>query len=229
MLQTDWIVEKSNPSIITDIETVSPISGLGSLRISQSPIAATVGISHTYLRVNAGPPQSKFLKGKIRTLIQPTQFTDTATSESFFGIYSMTNSTRPFETGGKTYCAGRLGGISPSWVIARVNNGYASVGDFTILSQGSVVNLPAINDIRSLEFEWIYDPILFQGVRLTLRASTTTNFSNMVIISQVIDTVGFLSSTMGEGLFLSTLHTTPGPIVSALFDRTLHFELVPTT
>ena len=228
MAIADWIIEKSDPAMTANLEIGAPIDGTGSLHLSQLAIAPTVGVSTAHLRVLAGPPQSQFLKGKIRTLIKPINFTDTATSSSFFGIHAMMNQGQVFAAGGKAYFAGRWGGMTPSWRMSRVDNGINGTISFTHLSQGSVLNLPGLNDIRAIEFEWIFDPLEFSGVRLTLSVAPDSNFNNLATIYQVVDTTpNHLTTSVGEGLFLSALHSTPGAVLEVLYDKTANFELVP--
>ncbi len=224
----DWIIEKSNGAMGVNLEIGSPISGTGSLRMTQETIAPTVGVATAHLRVLAGPPNSQFLKGKIRTVLQPIQFTDSATSVSFFGIQAMMDQAQVFAVGGKGYFAGRWGGTSPSWRISRVDNGITGTSSFTTISTGSVLNLPGLDDIVAVEFEWIYDPLEFNGVRLTFKAAPDDNFANLVTIYQAVDTSpNQVTTTVGEGLFISALHTVTGPVLEVLFDNTANFELVP--
>ena len=228
MAIADWIIEKSDPAMTANLEIGSPIDGTGSLHLSQTAIAATVGVSTEHLRVLAGPPQSQFIKGKIRTLIKPINFTDAATSASFFGIHSMMNQAQVFALNGKAYCAGRWGGVSPSWRISRVDNAITGTASFTTLATGSILNLPAIGDVRAIEFEWIFDPLEFNGVRLTFSAAPDDNFNNLGVIYQVVDTsANHLTTTVGEGLFMAALHSVPGPVLEVLYDKTANFELVP--
>lgn len=232
MAISDWIVTKSNPDMSVTLEIDAPIYGTGSLRISQEDIANTVGVAFAYLRPIAGPPQSQFLKGKIRTLMKPLEFTDTdslATYVSFFGVMAMIG-----EDGNEelthAYCAGRWGGENPSWHINRLDTGITNASSFTPLSYGSIVNLPGINDIVAIEFEWIYDPLEFDGVRLTLKAAADDNFTNLETIYQIIDTTGdVITDTIGEGLFMAALHDTAEHVVTVLYDRTINFELVSIT
>ena len=224
----DWIISKSNAGITANLEIGAPIDGTGSLYLSQSGIAGSVGVATVHLKVLAGPPQSEFLKGRIQTLIKPTQFTDGATSVSFFGIFAMMSQSTLYTAGAQAYFAGRWGGTSPSWRISKILNGITTgTTDFTHLAQGTIANMPAVNDVRAMQFEWICDPLEFNGVRLTLSASPDDDFDNLTTIYQVVDTSPtFLTTTVGEGLFMSALHSTPGPVVTVLYDRTANFELV---
>jgi hypothetical protein len=222
----DWVISKSNDDLSISLEIDAPISGTGSLRLSNENIASTVGVAMVHLRPVAGNPQSQFVKGRIRTLIKPVAFTDTDNTRSFFGILSMMNQENVWDIGGKAYFAGRWGGDTPMWVISRMDSGLAAES-FTHLAQGTVVNIPGLDDVRATEFEWIYDPLEFSGVRLTLKASADDKFTNMVTIYQVVDTTGnHLNSTVGEGLFLAPLHESVGPEVTVLFDNTSNYELV---
>lgn len=228
MAIADWNIEKSDIGMTVNLEIGAPIDGTGSLNISQASIAASVPVATAHLRVIAGPPNSQFLKGRINTLVKPLQFTDSATTPTFFGIHAMMNQAQVFAVGGKCYMAGRWGGATPSWRISRVDNGITGVGSFTHLAQGTTTNMPGIGDVRAMQFEWIYDPLEFAGVRLTLKAAPDSNFNNMVTIYQVVDTsVNSLSTTVGEGLFMSALHAVTGPTVQVLYDKTANFELVP--
>ena len=227
MALANWLITKSNPGIDVQVDTAIPLHGTGSLRISQDNIAATTAVANAHLRPLAGPPQSQFVKGKVRTLIQPKMFTDNATSISFMGILGMMSQANVFATGGKGYFAGRWGGVSPSWWIARVDHGVTSAADFFSLRTGNTTHLPSFNDVRAIEFEWIYDSLEFGGVRLTFSVSANADFSNLTQIYQVIDnSASSLTTSSGEGVFFSALHTTAGPIVDVLYDRTTIFELV---
>ena len=228
MAIADWFIVKTDPGVDVHLEIGSPIDGTGSLRIAQDAIAAVTPVASAHLRLMAGPPQSQFLKGKVRTLIQPKQVTDGATSVTFQGIQGMMSQADVFTAGGKAYFAGRWGGVSPSWWIARADNGVTGAGSFTMLASGTTTNLPGIDDIRAMEFEWVYDPLEFNGVRLTLSAAPDDDFGNLVQIYQIVDTsASHLDSTVGEGLFLSALHTATGPVVETFYDKTTIFELVP--
>jgi len=228
MAIADWFIVKSDASMDVHLEIGSPIDGTGSLRISQEDIAATVGVSNAHLRLMAGPPQSQFLKGKVRTLIQPKQFTDAATSVTFQGIVGMMSQADVFAAGGQGYFAGRWGGASPSWWIARVDNGVSGSGSFTMLASGNTTSLPGVDDVRAIEFEWVYDPLEFNGTRLTFSVAPDDDFGNLVQIYQIVDTdPTSLDSTVGEGLFFSALHSVAGPVVETFYDKTTIFELVP--
>jgi hypothetical protein len=228
MAIADWFIVKSDAAMDVNLEIGSPIDGTGSLRISQDAIAATEPVASAHLRLMAGPPQSQFLKGKVRTLIQPKQFTDGATSVSFMGILGMMSQADVFAAGGQGYFAGRWGGATPSWWIARVDNGVTGTGSFTVLASGTTTNLPGVDDIRAIEFEWVYDPLEFNGTRLTFSAAPDDDFGNLVQIYQVVDTgASALDSSVGEGLFFSALHSVAGPVVETFYDKTTIFELVP--
>lgn len=228
MAIADWFIAKSDAGMDVHLEIGVPIDGTGSLRIAQDAIAATVGVANAHLRLMAGPPASQYLKGKVRTLMQPKQFTDSATSVSFFGVHGMQNQANIFDVGGKAYFAGRWGGTSPSWWIARVDNGITGAGDFVPLMTGNTTNLPGIDDVRAIEFEWVYDPLEFNGVRLTFSVAPDDNFSNLAQVYQVVDSsANALDSTVGEGVFFSALHSAAGPVVEVLYDKTTIFELVP--
>ncbi len=227
MAISDWIITKSDGDMSVHLEIDTPIDGTGSLRMSQEDIADTVGVATAYVRPIAGPPQSQFLKGRIRTLVKIVDVTDSATSVSFFGILGMIteNESDHLE---QAYCAGRWGGTTPSWCISRVDTGITDVSSFAHISQGNTLYLPEVDDVVAIEFEWIYDPLEFHGVRLTFKAAPDDNFSNLITIYQIVDaSEDVLTSTVGEGLFMSALHSTPGPIVTLLYDKTANFELVP--
>ena len=228
MAIADWFIVKSDGAMDVNLEIGSPIDGTGSLRISQDAIAATEPVANAHLRLMAGPPQSQFLKGKVRTLIQPKQFTDGATSVTFMGILGMMSQADVFAAGGKGYFAGRWGAATPDWRIMRVDNGVTGMSDFTNLASGTTTNVPGVDDIRAIEFEWVYDALEFNGVRLTLSVSPDEDFGNLVQVYQIVDTgASALDSTVGEGLFFSALHSVAGPVVETFYDKTTIFELVP--
>lgn len=228
MAIADWFIVKSNAGIDANLEISSPIDGTGSLHITQSSIAASVAVANSHLRLMAGPPQSQFTKGKVRTLIQPKQFTDGATSVSFVGILGMMSQADVFASGGKAYFAGRWGAASPDWRITRVDNGVSGVSSHTSLASSITTNIPGVDDVRAIEFEWVYDELEFNGVRLTFSVSPDDDFGNLTQVYQVVDTsANHLTSTVGEGLFFSALHSATGPVVETLYDKTTIFELVP--
>jgi hypothetical protein len=228
MAIADWFIVKDDPGIDVNLEIGSPIDGTGSLNITQTSIAATVPVANAHLRLMAGSPQSQFLKGKVRTLIQPKQFTDGATSVSFNGILGMMSQADVFAAGGKAYFAGRWGGATPTWWVTRVDSGVTGTSSHTMLASGSATNLPGVDDIRAIEFEWVYDALEFNGVRLTFSASPDDDFGNLVQIYQFVDSsANHLTTTVGEGLFGSALHSVAGPVVQTFYDNTTIFELVP--
>ena len=100
MAIADWNIEKSDIGMTVNLEIGAPIDGTGSLNISQASIAASVPVATAHLRVIAGPPNSQFLKGRINTLVKPLQFTDSATTPTFFGIHAMMNQAQVFAVGG---------------------------------------------------------------------------------------------------------------------------------
>lgn len=229
MAISDWIIEKSTANLHVNLEITTPIDGTGSLRISNEAIKDDTTVATGHLRVLAGSPQSQFLKGKIRTLLKPVAFTDGATSVSFFGIMCMMNQGQVFDDSpaGAAYFAGRWGGTTPSWRVSRAVAGITGTSSFTHLAQGTTTHLPGLGDTIATELEWIYNPLEFGGVRLTFKVSSDDNFSNLATVYQVIDnSVSVLTTTVGEGLFLCTLHTATGPEVTALFDKTSLYELV---
>ena len=226
MAIADWFISKNDPGVATALEIGAPIDGTGSLRMADAGSPAIVNNSH--VRLMAGPPSSQFLKGKVRTLMQPLDFTDAASSVSFFGCIGMMSQADVWAAGGQGYFAGRWGGASPSWWIARVDNGITMASDFTMLASGDTTNLPSVGTVVPIEFEWIYDPLEFNGVRLIFRVGTLTDFSDLADIYTVIDSSPTaLNSTIGEGLFMSDVRTALGPDVEVLFDKTTNFELVP--
>lgn len=228
MAIADWNIQASDEGASVHLEIDDPIDGTGSLRLSQEDIADDVGVVTIHLRPIAGSPQSEFLRGKIRTLIKPLAFQDDDHTVSFFGIIAMMSQAQVYDTGGAAYFAGRWGGDAPFWAISRVNAGIDGPESFTHLAQGTVLNLPGLDDVCAMELEWLYDPLEFNGVRLTLKAASDDSFSNMVPIYQVVDSSGnSLDSTIGEGLFLCALHDNTGPAVTVLYDKTGNFELVP--
>lgn len=228
MAIADWFIVKSDAAMDVSLETTSPIDSTSSLRISQEDIATTTPVVNAHLRLVAGSPQSQFLKGKVRTLIEPKQLTDDDTSVTFQGIIGMMSQSNVFSAGGKAYFAGRWGASSPDWRIARVDNGVIDTDSFTVLASGIDSNIPDVDDIRAIEFEWVYDASEFNGVRLTFSAAPDSDFGNLVKVYQIVDTIpDSLDSTVGEGLFFSALHSTTGPVVKTLYDKTTIFELVP--
>jgi hypothetical protein len=229
MAIADWFIAKSDAGMDVHLEIGGPIDGTGSLRITQEAISASTAVATAHLRPVAGSPQSQFTKGKIRTLIKPVSFADTGTTVSFAGIIAMMNQANVFDPGGAAYVAGRWGGASPSWFISKVaGSGITGGGSFVHLATGNIAGLPGIGDVRAIEFEWIVDPLEFNGVRLTFKASPDSSFTNLAPIYQVVDTSAFLSSTVGEGLFMSSLHSAPvGQDDEFLYDNTTIFELIP--
>lgn len=225
MAIADWFISKSQASIAVHLEIGAPIDGTGSLRMANDGLNAE-DVSH--VRLMAPNPASQFLKGKVRTLLQPIAFTDAAGSESFMGCIGMMNQANAWDTSGVAYYAGRWGGLTPSWWIARGAGPLNTAADFTMLASGDVTNLPGLGVVKAMEFEWVYDPLEFNGVRLILRVGAMSDFSDLAQIYSVVDTgPSSLTTTVGEGLFTASVPASAGPVVECLYDKTTVFELVP--
>jgi hypothetical protein len=226
MALTDWEISKSDTGISVGLETISPIRGTKSLRISQGSITDSVGISTVTLRSNVDEDLRGFTTGRVRTLLKPIQINDTTSTRSLLGVCGMMNQANVWKTGGACYVAGRWQYTMPSWVIGKIANGVSGVGSIEILASGNSVNLPNIGEAAAIEFEWIYNLDELGGVRLILRAGTNVDFSDIKNIYSVVDSVNPLSTSVGEGIFVSDLETT-GNEIEVLYDNTVTIELIP--
>jgi hypothetical protein len=222
----NWIKSRSVSGM--EISTVSNltkvIDGEGSLRITQSAIAETTALVTGHVSPVFEAP---FTKGKIRTLMKLPNVTDDDTHMTFVGCMSMMNQVNTWDNGGNAYFAGRWGKASPEWRIGRVNNGVVSSSSFEILASGNATLVPEENELRAVEFEWVYDETLFSGIRLRLKVGSNTDFSGLTTIYTIFDPSPVaLSTSVGEGVFLCTLHDIPGPVVEVIYDKTTIFELL---
>lgn len=202
MAIANWEINKSNDLVDVSLEIDKPI-GAGSLHIK------TISNSLASLRI-ADPTNRAYSKGRVSTLLKPIRLNEDNTSQSFIGVCGMV-SRLEIQFSGSCYAAGIL---NDQWVILKIKNKNVSV------LAHSKKHLPQINKIQAMEFEWIYDPLELNGVRVVLRVSEDEFLTNLETICTYIDKESPLRESKGEGLLVCGSS-------EALFAKTSIWELVP--
>jgi hypothetical protein len=204
MSLSDWEVYKSSGSLGVAIDTATPLVGSGSLQMVLS-----LSTGRCNLRLSSAHSRG-FLKGKVRTLLQP----NSAGTTLKMGLYCMA-SQADITTDGSFYRLMWYNGA------VRLDKPTSGIDHSPTELTSSAYSLSAGQTI-ALELEWAYDLAEWGGTRLVGRVGSATDFSDLAEVIAYTDTSTPLSTSVGEGLFS---YTTSGA-KTVLGDETTIFELL---
>lgn len=204
-------------NMIIVYEVLTPLVGTGSAKFSYTN--TSVGHIDLSAKVGAIPGETYALShGRIRTLVKPH-----FNAGNFFqGIYFMASQSYIASSTGAYYAVNVNGAALNFQVRKQTSGGMSGFNTSSTLGSGGAW---VAGNTYGLEVEWHQDIPNLNGVFITVKVGSALNFSDLTTIITLLDTSTPLSTTLGEGLFVSNLASASG---STLFDDTRLTRLIPT-
>jgi len=225
----------TSASLSIGLELTNAIVGSGSLRVGFDGPGATVfnqshssHLNNTFTR--------GLTKGRIRTLWQLNHAT--AQNRSGALIYFMCDNLNPTNTATNAYVAGLQYSAVDTYlpVIAKMTGQFLDGGlswqpggSLVVINSASTLSLPITTTVP-FQIEWNLDLAAFGGVRMTMSVGLPgdTNFSNLSVIYDVIDSSTPHTTSVIEGIGELWPQSSPGISLGefSLWDSTGVFQLV---
>lgn len=200
-------------SVALDLAT--PIGGLASVALNSVTASAALYLTPS----NTSGFTKGIEKGKLRTLVNLKSSTSNGCG---FGLVIMVVSETIVTTAGPFYRYELFS--NGTYALARSNTNILNVGSPNVTLNSGSTGI-AQNVTYGIEIEWVADPVNLGGVSLVIRKGTAIDFSNMVVLGQVLDMgAQVLGTSNSEGIYLRGY--TSGGAVRVLFDTTQLYEFV---
>lgn len=159
-------------------------------------------------------------RGKLRTLFKLTLG---GSNTCGFGIVCMGSLDDLVNNSGAFYRYELRSNSAYTLSRATTSSLSADIPGTTLASSTQTVTL---NVAGSMEMEWIADITNLGGVYLVTRKGTATDFSDMTVVTQMINTgAGILTTSSSEGLYLRA-YGSASPGVRTLFNSTQLYEMI---
>lgn len=242
MAFADW-----DTNTITSAGTVGAVHDLGSNVVGTGALEYQSTANFQDFAVGTQPNNTHawrgMTSGRIRSLVQVGQWTQQPQFYGSwgFGFYYMANNLDIANNGADYYFAGlvrvRLSATTLTPTIGRPVGGNKplhnlvwhtqSPTDAIVQDAGENITV-ALDDIIPMEIEWYLDQAVLGGMRHTFRLGNIndTDFSNLAVVYDFIDTSPITSSTI-EGMFIQKSDTQFVPSTYDLrWDQTEFAEIV---
>jgi len=200
MPYSDWEITKTDSGLLAVLDIISPLKDVGSLRIDNSDIMASVDRCMASARLTSAH-QRGVTKGRARTLVHFKTASYSSNGECGIGLYCMQNQADIMASGGAAYMF-TLSSYSPNhrWRLGKCTNGITGYFDVTSLAAEIMTFTPVTGTTYAMELEWVYDAVELGGTLLVARAGEADDFSDLQEIYKLTDTSSPLTTSIGEGL-----------------------------
>lgn len=233
MALVDWNIFKDNSNIVSGVDFMTPIAGVGSLFINRGINGnSTVNIVPT----DAGIHPHGRNDGRLRTLIRwDAQGGSTTTQGVWAGVLCLQSQDDLTQGVGSAYGFGLFtseGFQTPAFRLYKFNNtgvnGLFPPG--TILEAVNLVDVPSlsigIGIPYAIQIEWITDFAILGGTQLICSVGAALDFSDLTPIISYIDITSPILAGVSEGLVANMKSSTAVFDVQISFDQTSLFELI---
>jgi hypothetical protein len=218
MALLDWNIYKTPSGLSAIIDPGSPVLGSGSLLLKNTGFGGSLNVT-SLVALSDSLYTPGLLKGRMRQVVNITSANRTRAGFSFMHSHADISPS----TGRAWYEAIALADFSGSqrrWGISRYTNGFFS--GTTLFSSGTPVW--SFSTTFTMEVEWNYDLADLGGLRITLRVGTATDFSDLAVVYNTIDTSGLITTSLGEGPYVLKWDTF-GDTYTVRYDNTSIYTL----
>jgi len=211
---SQWNRNATTTNAYAYLDLLTPIIGAGSVALESTAMSQAVYVTPS----NPSGLTKGIEKGRLRALTNPR----VSSGGCGFGLVIMASAETIVATAGAYYRYELFS--SGSYALARANSNTLTAGSPGV-TLGSGSTTVTQNTTYSIEIEWIADPVNLGGVNLLIRKGTATDFSNMTLLTQLLESgAQVLGTSNSEGMYLRGF--TSAGTVRVVFDSTQLYEFV---